>query len=94
MNMKYYLIYEDDMMLEILDINEVEKKNKDLFIKIMCETFGTWKSWALSYDFEYQSVYEIETNLKKEELKKVLIQDFYIDTLEVAKVLGKVKKII
>ena len=92
--MKYYLFYEDDILEKILDIVEVEKENKDLFIKIMCENFGTWKSWALSYDFEYQSVYEIETSLKKEELKKVLIQDFYIDTLEVAKVLGKVKKII
>ena len=94
MNMKYYLIYEDDMMLEILDINEVEKKNKDLFIKIMCENFGTWNEWALSYNFEYKNVYELETDLQKEEVKKVLIQDFYIDTLEIAKALGKVKKII
>lgn len=94
MNMKYYLIYEDDMMIEILDINEVEKKNKDLFIKIMCETFGTWNEWVLSYNFEYKNVYELETDLQKEEVKKVLIQDFYIDTLEIAKALGKVKKII
>lgn len=92
--MKYYLFYEDDILQRILDIVEVEQENKDLFKKIMCETFGTWACWALAYDFEYKNVYEIETNLKKEELKKVLIQNFYIDTLEVAKVLGKVKKII
>lgn len=92
--MKYYLFYENDILQRILDIVEVENENKDLFIKIMCKNFGTWNSWALSYDFEYQNVYEIETDLKKEQLKKVLIQDFYINTLEVAKVLGKVKKII
>lgn len=92
--MKYYLFYEDDVLQKILDIVEVENENKDLFIKIMCENFGTWNSWALSYNFEYQNVYEIETDLTKEQLKKVLIQDFYINTLEVAKVLGKVKKII
>lgn len=92
--MKYYLFYEDDILEKILDIVEVEKENKDLFTKIMCENFGIWKSWALSYNFEYKNVYELETDLQKEEVKKVLIQDFYIDTLEVAKVLGKVKKII
>lgn len=92
--MKYYLFYEDDVLKKILDIVEVEKENKDLFIKIMCENFGTWNEWALSYNFEYQNVYELETDLKKEEIKKVLIQDFYIDTLEIARVLGKIKKII
>ena len=92
--MKYYLFYENDILQKILDIVEVEEENKDLFIEIMYENFGTWNEWALSYNFEYQNVYEIETDLKKEELKKVLIQDFYIDTLEVAKALGKVKKII
>lgn len=92
--MKYYLFYEDDVLQKILDIVGVENENKDLFIKIMCENFGTWNSWALSYNFEYQNVYEIETDLTKEQLKKVLIQNFYIDTLEVAKVLGKVKKIV
>ena len=92
--MKYYLFYENDILQKILDIVEVEEENKNLFIEIMYENFGTWNEWALNYDFEYQDVYEIETDLKKEELKKVLIQDFYIDTLEVAKVLGKVKKII
>ncbi len=55
---------------------------------------GNWNELVLSNDFEYKSVYEIESNYTKEQLLKVLEQEFYIDVLEIAKVLGKVKKII
>ena len=56
--------------------------------------FGSVSTWDAIKDLGCTRLSAYIYMLKKEELKKVLIQDFYIDTLEVAKVLGKVKKII
>ena len=94
--MKFYLYFDDDVFTHIFDIEEVRLRNENLYNKIMKQNFyiGNWNELVLSNDFEYKSVYEIESNYTKEQLLKVLEQEFYIDVLEIAKVLGKVKKII
>ena len=94
--MKFYLYFDDDVFTHIFDIEEVRLNNENLYNKIMKQNFyiGNWNELVLSNDFEYKSVYEIESNYTKEQLLKVLEQEFYIDVLEIAKVLGKVKKII
>lgn len=92
--MKFYLFYEDDILQEILNISEVELKDKDLYKKIMNKNFNVWNDYVLSYKYEYQNVYEIESNYTLEQLKELLIHDYYIDTLEIAKILGKLNKII
>ena len=94
--MKFYLYFDDDVFTHIFDIEEVRLNNENLYNKIMKQNFyiGNWNELVLSNDFEYKSVYEIESNYTKEQLLKILEQDFYIDVLEIAKVLGKGKKII
>lgn len=92
--MKFYLFYEDEILQEILNIEEVKNKDEDLYKKIMNKNFDIWNTYVFACKYEYQSVYEIESNYTKEQLLKVLKQEFYIDVLEIAKVLGKVKKII
>ena len=94
--MKFYLYFNDGVFTHIFDIEEVRLSNENLYNKIMKQNFyiGNWNELVLSNDFEYKSVYEIESNYTKEQLLKILEQDFYIDVLEIAKVLGKVKKII
>ena len=92
--MKFYLFYEDDILQEILNISEVELKDKDLYKKIMNKNFNVWNDYVFSYKYEYQNIYEIESNYTLEQLKELLIHDYYIDTLEIAKILGKVTKII
>lgn len=92
--MKFYLFYEDDILQEILNISEVELKDKDLYKKIMNKNFDVWNDYVFSYKYEYQNVYEIESNYTLEQLKELLIHDYYINTLEIAKILGKVTKII
>lgn len=94
--MKYYLYFDDDVFSHIYDIEEVRLSNENLYNKIMKENFGvgTWNELTLSYNFEYKSVYEIESNYTLEQLNKILVQDVYIDVLEIAKILGKVKRII
>lgn len=92
--MKFYLFYEDDILQEILNISEVELKDKDLYKKIMNKNFNVWNDYVFSYKYEYQNVYEIESNYTLEQLKELLIHDYYIDTLEIAKILGKITKII
>ena len=94
--MKFYLYFDDDVFTHIFDIEEVRLNNENLYNKIMKQNFciGNWNELVLSNDFAYKSVYEIESNYTKEQLLKVLEQEFYIDVLEIAKVLGKVKKII
>ena len=94
--MKFYLYFDNDVFTHIFDIEEVRLNNENLYNKIMKQNFyiGNWNELVLSNDFEYKSVYEIESNYTKEQLLKVLEQEFYIDVLEIAKILGKVKKII
>lgn len=92
--MKFYLFYEDEILQEILNISEVELKDKDLYKKIMNKNFNVWNDYVFSYKYEYQNVYEIESNYTLEQLKELLIHDYYIDTLEIAKILGKLNKII
>ena len=92
--MKFYLFYEDGILQEILNISEVELKDKDLYKKIMNKNFNVWNNYVFSYKYEYQNVYEIESNYTLEQLKELLIHDYYIDTLEIAKILGKLNKII
>lgn len=92
--MKFYLFYEDGILQEILNISEVELKDKDLYKKIMNKNFNVWNDYVFSYKYEYQNVYEIESNYTLEQLKELLIHDYYIDTLEIAKILGKLNKII
>lgn len=92
--MKFYLFYEDDILQEILNISEVELKDKDLYKKIMNKNFNVWNDYVFSYKYEYQNVYEIESNYTLEQLKELLIHDYYIDTLEITKILGKITKII
>ena len=92
--MKFYLFYEDDILQEILNISEVELKDKDLYKKIMNKNFNVWNDYVFSYKYEYQNVYEIESNYTLEQLKELLIHDYCIDTLEIAKILGKITKII
>lgn len=92
--MKFYLFYENDILQEILNISEVELKNKDLYKKIMNKNFNIWNEYVFSYKYEYQNVYEIECNYTLEQLKELLIHDYYIDTLKIAEILGKIEKII
>lgn len=92
--MKFYLFYEDNILQEILNISEVELKDKDLYKKIMNKNFNVWNDYVFSYKYEYQNVYEIESNYTLEQLKELLIHDYYIDTLEIAKILGRITKII
>ena len=92
--MKFYLFYEDDILQEILNISEIELKDKDLYKKIMNKNFNVWNDYVFSYKYEYQNVYEIESNYTLDQLKELLIHDYYIDTLEIAKILGKLNKII
>ena len=92
--MKFYLFYEDDILQEILNISEIELKDKDLYKKIMNKNFNVWNDYVFSYKYEYQNVYEIESNYTLEQLKELLIHDYYIDTLKIANILGKVTKII
>lgn len=91
--MKFYLFYEDEILQEILNIEEVKNKDEDLYKKIMNKNFDIWNTYVFVCKYEYQNVYEIESNYKLEQLKELLIHDYYIDTLEIAKVLGKVTKI-
>lgn len=92
--MKFYLFYEDGILQEILNISEVELKDKDLYKKIMNKNFNVWNDYVFSYKYEYQNVYEIESDYTLEQLKELLIHDYYINTLEIAKILGKINKII
>lgn len=92
--MKFYLFYEDGILQEILNISEIELKDKDLYKKIMNKNFNIWNHYVFSYKYEYQNVYEIESNYTLEQLKELLIHDYYIDTLEIAKILGKLTKIL
>ena len=92
--MKIYLFYEDNILQEILNISEVELKNKDLYKKIMNKNFNIWNEYVFSYKYEYQNVYEIESNYTLEQLKELLLHDYYVDTLAIAKILGNVTKII
>lgn len=91
--MKFYLFYEDEILQEILNIEEVKNKDEDLYKKIMNKNFDIWSAYVFACKYEYQNVYEIESNYKLEQLKELLIHDYYIDTLKIAKVLGKVTKI-
>jgi hypothetical protein len=94
--MKFYLYFDDDEFTNIFDIEEVRLSNENLYNKIMKTNFyvGTWNELVLANDFEYKNVYEIESDYTKEQLLKVLDQEFYINVLEIAKILGKVKRII
>lgn len=92
--MKFYLFYEDEILQEILNIEEVKNKDEDLYKKIMNKNFNVWNDYVFSYKYEYQNVYEIESNYTLEQLKELLIHDYYIDTLKIANILGKVTKII
>ncbi len=92
--MKIYLFYEDNILQEILNISEVELKDKDLYKKIMNKNFNIWNEYVFSYKYEYQNVYEIESNYTLEQLKELLLHDYYVDTLAIAKILGNVTKII
>lgn len=67
--MKFYLFYEDDILQEILNISEVELKDKDLYKKIMNKNFNVWNDYVFSYKYEYQNVYEIESNYTLGQLK-------------------------
>ena len=92
--MKFYLFYEDEILQEILNIEEVKNKDEELFKEIMYKNFGVWKHLSLFANYEYKNVYEIESNYTLEQLKELLIHDYYINTLEIAKILGKLNKII
>lgn len=92
--MKFYLFYEDGVLQEILNIGEVELKDKDLYKKIMNKNFNIWNDYVFAYKYEYQNVYEIESDYTLEQLKELLIHDYYIDTLGVARILGKLTRII
>lgn len=92
--MKFYLFYEDDILQEILNISGVELKDKDLYKKIMNKNFNVWNEYVFSYKYEYQNVYEIESNYTLEQLKELLLHDYYVDTFAIAKILGNVTKII
>lgn len=91
--MKFYLFYEDGILQEILNIEEVKNKDEDLYKKIMNKNFDIWNTYVFACKYEYQNVYEIESNYKLEQLKELLIHDYYIDTLKIANILGKVTKI-
>jgi len=92
--MKFYLFYEDDILKEILNIEEVKNKDEDLYKKIMNKNFNVWNEYVFSYKYEYQHIYEIESNYTLEQLKELLIHDYYIDTFKIANILGKIKVII
>lgn len=94
MKMKFYLFYEDDILKEILNIEEVKNKDEDLYKKIMNKNFNVWNEYVFSYKYEYQHIYEIESNYTLEQLKELLIHDYYIDTFKIANILGKIKVII
>ena len=70
--MKFYLYFDDDVFTHIFDIEEVRLSNENLYNKIMKQNFyiGNWNELVLSNDFEYKSVYEIESNYTKEQLKQ------------------------
>lgn len=92
--MKFYLFYEDGILQDILNIEEVKNKDEDLYKKIMNKNFNVWNDYVFSYKYEYQNVYEIESNYTLGQLKELLIHDYYIDTYKIAEILGKVTKII
>ena len=75
--MKFYLYFNDDVFTHIFDIEEVRLSNENLYNKIMKQNFyiGNWNELVLSNDFEYKSVYEIESNYTKEQLLKMDISD-------------------
>ena len=73
---KLNFCFDDDVFTHIFDIEEVRLSNENLYNKIMKQNFciGNWNELVLSNDFEYKSVYEIESNYTKEHLLKVLEQ--------------------
>ena len=62
--------------------------------EIMNKNFNVWNEYVFSYKYEYQNVYEIESGYTLEQLKELLLHDYYVDTLAIAKILGNVTKII
>lgn len=92
--MKFYLFYEDGTLQDILNIEEVKNKDEELYKEIMYKNFGVWKTLSLFANYEYKNIYEIESNYTLEQLKELLIHDYYIDTYKIAEILGKVTKII
>ena len=75
---------------------KLEKENREFkkeieLLKVNCNI--GYEELKVACKYEYQNVYEIESNYKLEQLKELLIHDYYIDTLKIANVLGKVTKI-
>ena len=51
--MKFYLFYEDDILQEILNISEIELKDKDLYKKIMNKNFNVWNDYVFTQTPEF-----------------------------------------
>jgi hypothetical protein len=92
---KYFLVFNDGVFEKVCLLNEL---SEDMQKHIQSQLFGipdfiNWGKLVLIEENAYIDYFSLETDLSIKQVESVLKQDFYVDTLALANIIGKVEKI-
>lgn len=95
---KYYIYYEDGAYDNIFKLDELKEKHEMLYDLVMDLTFDRKMSVAkydvLTSKYQYDTLFEIDTDLNIEQIKKVIEHDFVYNEIDLCRVLGEVNNIL
>lgn len=97
--MMLFIIHEDEHLHKIVDMDGLEEFSEYYATKAKDFIFGTNSFYCAFAEYsdsrltKYQDLYVVNTDISLEQLKGLLIHDFYIDDLALAAMVGKVEKI-
>ena len=92
---KYYIGYEDGDFGKIYTFDELKDIYDGYFYDYYYDkNFGTNKTGGLASLKmpEYDRIYEFESTYTIEEINAVINHDFYIDTVAILKIMGKLNE--
>lgn len=92
---KYFIVFNDGLFDKVCLLNEL---SEDMQKHIQSQLFGlpdfvNWDKLVLIEENAYIDYYSLETELTLEQVKEVLVHNFYVDVIALSKVLGEVKEI-
>lgn len=93
--MKYFVIYDDGIYKETITLQDL-LDNYNIFYKLyMNKNFNDEKMhWSeIMILPQYKECYELDTDLDLSQVKEVVEHKFYVDTLALLKVVGKLDEL-
>jgi hypothetical protein len=93
-NKNYYLVFEDDVFEKLCLLKDLPDVIQKIIMYQAYEVDDSLYHWSETITYQYTSFYELNTSYKFDQVKAVLVHEFYVDVLELAKCLGKIEKVI